>query len=96
MSKASIELLYLDGCPNHKMTLRDLDEIMRQEGLDGRVTLVRVESEDDAKRLRFSGSPTLRIKGTDIEQSARESEDFGIGCRIQSRARFLVLHPGRC
>lgn len=82
MSKRSVELLYFDGCPTYKTTLRDLEELVKEEGLDASVTLVRVGSEEDAKRLRFLGSPTVRINGVDIEPATRESKDFGLCCRI--------------
>lgn len=95
MSKARVELLYFDGCPNYKTTLRDLEEIVKQEGLDVRVTLVRVESEEEAKRLRFLGSPTVRVNGVDIEPGARESGEFGLGCRIYRVGGRMLGSPAR-
>ena len=82
MSKTSVELLYFDGCPTYKTTLKDLEEVVKEEGLNAFVALIRVGSEEDAKRLRFLGSPTVRINGVDIEPAARESKEFGLSCRI--------------
>jgi hypothetical protein len=41
-----------------------------------------VESEEDAKRLRFVGSPTVRVDGADVEPAAAAREDFALQCRV--------------
>ncbi|MDG7008275.1 MAG: DUF2703 domain-containing protein [Nitrososphaerota archaeon] len=81
MSK-TVELLCFERCPTYKTTLRDLEEIVNKEALDVRVVLTRVDSDDDAKRLRFLGSPTVRVDGVDIDQTARGSSHFGLRCRV--------------
>lgn len=82
LRKIGVELLYFDGCPTYKTALRDIREIVKQEGLDADVTLTRVESEEEARQLRFVGSPTVRVNGADVEPAAKESKDFGLRCRI--------------
>lgn len=82
MGKRNVELLYFEGCPTYKTTLRDLEEIVKQGSLDAQITLIRVESDGDARRLQFLGSPTVRVDGVDIDPAARESKDFGLSCRV--------------
>lgn len=41
-----------------------------------------VETEDDAARLRFLGSPTVRVDGCDVEAGAEDRSDFGMECRV--------------
>ena len=42
---------------------------------------VRITDPAMAKPLRFLGSPTVLINGLDIEPGARDSDQFGFGCR---------------
>jgi hypothetical protein len=40
--------------------------------------MVIVGSEEQARKMRFLGSPTVQIEGFDIEPSARDSIAFGL------------------
>jgi hypothetical protein len=42
------------------------------------VETVMVSTEEQARELRFLGSPTVQIAGSDIEPSARDSLAFGL------------------
>ena len=44
--------------------------------------LVNVPDPDAAKRLRFLGSPTVRIDGRDVEPGAGHRDDFVLACRV--------------
>lgn len=43
---------------------------------------MRVQNDDEAMRLRFLGSPTVRVDGVDIDPSAENRDDFGLQCRL--------------
>jgi hypothetical protein len=76
-----IQLLYFEGCP-HWPTMHDhIREALRAEGMQGvEPILVRVETQEDAERLRFTGSPTILVDGRDPFGVA---EDFyGLTCRL--------------
>lgn len=60
-----IELLYFDGCPAYRNTEEDLRRILAEEGVEAEVKLVEVNSDEEARRLGFPGSPTVRIDGRD-------------------------------
>jgi len=77
-----VELLWWEGCPSHPEALEDLRVILREEGLDPEaVELREVESDEQARRERFPGSPTIRIDGRDVVPPA-EGEPVGLTCRI--------------
>lgn len=79
-----VELLWWDGCPSHPKALADLREAMTELGLDpDTVESRQIESEADAARERFVGSPTIRIDGADIAHV--EGEPYGLTCRIYHR-----------
>ena len=76
-----IELLYFDGCASWKDTLVDVRAALAEAGSDDDVRLVKVESRDAAQRLRFLGSPTVRVNGRDVESDV-PTEGYGMECRI--------------
>ena len=76
-----VELLWWEGCPSHPETLDDLRAALREEGIDAEVELVEVESDEQARRERFPGSPTIRLDGEDA-LPADPGEPFSLTCRI--------------
>ena len=79
-----VELFYWEGCPSHPRALADLREQMTVLGLDPEaIELREVETEGDAERERFVGSPTIRIDGEDVSPIA--AEPYGLTCRVYHR-----------
>jgi hypothetical protein len=76
-----VELLWWEGCPSHRETLADLERVLDEEGVDAQVELVEVESDEQARRQRFPGSPTIRLDGVDVIPAA-EAEPFSLTCRV--------------
>jgi hypothetical protein len=89
----TIELLYFDGCPSYEAFLPRVDALLRESGLDERIELRRVESDQAAQANRFLGSPTLRIDGTDVDPDAAGRTDFGLKCRLYQTAAGLSPTP---
>jgi hypothetical protein len=77
----TVELLWWDGCPSHPETLADLERILREEGISAEVQRVEIESDEQARREHFPGSPTIRVDGRDIFP-AEEGEPFSLTCRV--------------
>jgi hypothetical protein len=76
-----VELLWWEGCPSYSETLRDLRTVLREEGVDAEVELSEVETDEQARRERFPGSPTIRLDGEDAFP-APDDEPFSLTCRI--------------
>lgn len=76
-----IEVLYFEGCPNYLLTIDRLKAVLRQGGLPAEVAEIEVTDETAAERLKFFGSPTIRINGSDIEAGFRPVENAGFACR---------------
>jgi len=77
-----VELLYFDGCPSYERLLPRLRELVAESAPGAEVELRRVESIDDAERMRFIGSPTVRVDGMDVDPTASKRDDFGLQCRL--------------
>ena len=77
-----IEILLVKDCPNGAPT----EELVRRTAaalkLEASVRTVEVESPKEALRLRFLGSPTVRVNGLDIDPAVRDRTDFAFGCRL--------------
>ncbi len=76
-----IEVLYFAGCPNHLPTVEMLREILDSLCREDQVHQVEVHTQAEAEAIRFVGSPSIRINGSDIEPWARTTKDFGLSCR---------------
>ncbi len=76
-----IDVLYFEGCPNHKPTVRRVRETLGRLGIEAEVNEVEVTAEDDAAALKFIGSPTVLIDGQDIAPAQRQKAGYGFGCR---------------
>ena len=79
--KMEVEVLYFEGCPNHLPTLERIKEVLQEEGCDAEIREILVADVETAHSVRFLGSPTIRINGSDIEPAAQERSDFGLMCR---------------
>jgi hypothetical protein len=63
-----------------------------EERLEADVKLVAVNIGEEAKRLRFPGSPTIRVDGRDLFP-APERESWGLGCRVYTTPQGLRGSP---
>ena len=77
----TVELLWWEGCPSHSRALEDLRRILSEEGVDAEVSRVEITDDEQARRERFPGSPTIRIDGEDIV-TPPEGEPFSLTCRV--------------
>lgn len=79
-----VEVLYFEGCSNHRPALARIKEILQEESCDAEVTEIPVPDAQAAQNTKFLGSPTIRVNGMDIEPTARELKEFGLMCRRYS------------
>ena len=77
----TVELLWWDGCPSHPEAQAELERILREEGVATEVTRVEIEDDEQARRERFPGSPTIRIDGKDVVPPG-EGEPYSLTCRV--------------
>jgi peroxiredoxin len=84
-----IELLYWDGCPSHPEALELLESVLAARGIEARVALQRVETQDEAVARQFPGSPTIRIDGRDVDPAGAGARP-SLTCRIYRRPNGTV------
>jgi hypothetical protein len=74
-----VSFLYFEECPSHDLALERLREVMAEEGISSEVEVFKVETEDQARQLRFVGSPTIRVDGQDIDPPS--DPRYALACR---------------
>jgi len=87
-----LEILYFDGCPTYRAAEGALSEALRAEGLDAWLELVAVNTDEEASRLRFPGSPTIRADGRDLFPVPDRSA-WALGCRTYATPEGLKGAP---
>jgi hypothetical protein len=76
-----VEVLYFEGCPNHKPAVERVQSVLKQQGIVAELTEIEVPNAETAKAMRFPGSPTIRVNGLDIDPTSRTATEIGFACR---------------
>ena len=77
-----VELLWWQGCPSHERALADLREALADLGFDPAMAEPReIETDADAERESFLGSPTIRVDGGDLF-GPTPADVVGLSCRV--------------
>lgn len=77
-----IDLLYFAGCPSWQDGLENLKTALAHEKIDAHIRVVQIETNEDAARLRFLGSPSFQVHGVDLWQDERAT--YVLICRVYS------------
>ncbi len=75
-----VTFLYYEDCPSHEQALERLRAVMQEEGIQAQVKVIKVETEEEAQRLRFVGSPTILMNGQDIDPPSAGAH-YALTCR---------------
>ena len=93
----SVESLWSSGCPNHEAADVILRDALQECGIATPITRIAIEDEEAGRRLRFPGSPTIRINGRDVEPGYDPAgcADCTPRCRLYLTDRGLTGVPPR-
>jgi len=80
MSNLKIDVQYFEGCPNSETVLQMVKEFISESEMKIDIEEVLVESQEDAEKYKFRGSPTILINGNDLE-GLPESKTPSLSCR---------------
>lgn len=83
--RVQIDFYYYEDCPSHDTALERLRAVMQQVGIHAEVSVTKVETDEEAERYQFIGSPTIRINGQDIDPPPDDAP-YMLGCRAYRRA----------
>jgi hypothetical protein len=77
-----IEFLFWEECPSHPEARRRLEEVMAEMDVAAPVEEIEVLTDEDALRLRFPGSPTIRVDGLDVDPTGASQIGSALTCRV--------------
>ena len=77
-----VELLWWEDCPSWERALETLRAEMEAAGIDASaLEVIEIETEEDARGQGFPGSPTIRVRGRDIQPPGSD-QPIGLTCRV--------------
>ena len=85
----NISIYFIEGCPGISSIIDNIKEVIAEEAVDADISLFLIETLEDARRLQFTGSPTVRINGMDIGSNMKAIKDYGL------RSRHYYINGGK-
>lgn len=84
MAAPRIEFLWWAECPSWERALAMLRAELERAGVaEAELEVTEIKDEEQARALRFPGSPTIRVNGEDIQDP--DSLPIGLTCRVYRR-----------
>ena len=75
-----IEFLFWEDCPSYPQAWERVQKVLSELDVSAEIEKIEVISEEDTERLRFPGSPTIRVNGQDVAGSAEPP--YRLTCRL--------------
>lgn len=80
--KLNILYLYWPECPSHEEGLLRLRNVVSEFHLSADIRTMVIETEADAEKYQFAGSPTFIINGKDLDPAAAGGKTSALTCRV--------------
>lgn len=90
-----VELLWFSDCANHPAARRMLEEVIAEVAPETSIHEVDATDPATAARIRFPGSPTIRVDGRDIDPEFIDPGDYTPRCRLYRTSAGLQGLPER-
>jgi hypothetical protein len=93
--RRQVELLWFSDCPNHSTARTLLAEVIAAVAPGTAIRDIDASDPTVAERLRFPGSPTIRVDGRDVDPSYSDLGDYTPRCRLYRTSGGLRGLPER-
>ena len=91
----SVELLWFGDCPHHEAARHLLSEVLADVAPGTPLRDLDATDPTVAARLRFPGSPTIRVDGRDVDPNYVDPGDYTPRCRLYRTTEGLRGVPER-
>ena len=88
-----IEVLYVEGCPNHRGALALVERVRAELSIDVELRTTLIRDQAAAKQARFPGSPTLRVDDRDVEPGSEPPAEYTVACRLYRLEHHIAGQP---
>jgi Domain of unknown function (DUF2703) len=86
-----VEILYVADCPSHPAAVRLVREVLAAQGVTAQIHEVLVTDRETADKLKFLGSPTIRVNGRDVAND--QTQNFAMSCRLYPGSTQVGVPP---
>lgn len=90
-----VELLWFSDCPNRDAARDLLADVLADLAPATPIRELDATDPTVAARLRFSGSPTIRVDGHDVDPAYVDPGDYSPRCRLYRTSKGLRRLPER-
>lgn len=90
----NVRFLYFSDCPNARPAHDLLKDVLREAAPGAEIECIEIESDEQAVRYGFLGSPSIQIDGLDIEKERRNDPPY-FGCRLYRAEQGFAGIPPR-
>ncbi len=90
-----VEFLWFSECPHHSTARRLLQDVIARVAPETPIHDVDATDPAVADRIRFPGSPTIRVDGRDVDPNHIDSGDYTPRCRLYRTREGLRGLPER-
>ena len=81
-TRPRIEFLFWEDCPSHPEAWKRLQEVVAELGVESPIEKIEVQTDEEAERLRFPGSHTIRVNGVDVDPEGAAQMGTALTCRV--------------
>jgi len=74
-----VEILHTSGCGNWQGARDAVLRVAEELGVAAELIETVVDTQEAAETLRFVGSPSVRVRGHDVQPEAERRTDYGLG-----------------
>jgi hypothetical protein len=93
VKRPRVEILYVEDCPNHEEARTLVERVAAELRIEPKIEVVEVGDAEAARRLRFLGSPSVRVEGRDVEPGVESRTDYVLSCRVYRREGWFSGQP---
>lgn len=88
LNQPCLEVLYFQGCPHFETFVPHLRRLLTDHGITTPIFLTSVNDDEDARRHRFLGSPSVRVGGHDVDATVADGGQSSLVGEAEGNARF--------
>jgi len=74
-----VEIFHTPGCGNWQVARDAVSRVAGEVGVEVELSEVVIASLEAAQAQRFVGSPSVRVRGRDVQPEAEARVDYGLG-----------------
>jgi hypothetical protein len=82
LPRHAVDFLWFADCPNHAAARALLDDVIAAIAPGTPIREIDATDPDVAREVRFSGSPTIRVDGRDVDPTFVDPGEYTPRCRV--------------